>query len=89
MKDRTTPGTLADVARRILDADRKYRETEKALRSLYVLEAVIKNGGNQRKAALAIGIHRLTIQNSLRSLGMTGMEVRKIAKFIQEKNANS
>lgn len=90
MKDRSTTGTLADVARRILASDRTYKETERHLRGLYVLEVLVKNGGNQCKAAESIGISRGTVRRILRSLGMSGVGVQRIAKFIQEKaNANS
>lgn len=89
LKERAIEGTLANVARRILASDKTYQETEKNLRAMYVLEAVIKNGGNQKQAAISIGVCQHAVLRSLRSMGMTGRDVRKIAKFIQEKNANS
>lgn len=84
LKDRSTPGTLADLARRILDSDQKYKETESTLRKMYVLEAVVKNGGDQVKAAEQLGISRMTVQRVLRSLGMMSQDVHAVAKHLQE-----
>lgn len=85
MKDRTTPGTEAHLARRILASARSYRETETNLRKMYVLEAVMKNGGSQKRAAEAIGVSGNTVNRILQSLGMTAADVRRAAKFLQER----
>lgn len=83
MQNRETPGTLADVARRVLEKDAKYREVERTLQSMYVLEALMKHGGHQQKAAKAIGITRHTMRLKMRAIGITGAEVRAIVKRMQ------
>lgn len=84
MAKRKKRGTLANIARRILESDRTYTETEKYLRSLYMLEAVIKSGGSRKKAAESLGVAQSTIRSSMKSLGIRVVQVREIAKEIKE-----
>jgi hypothetical protein len=62
-------GTLAEMARRMVEKDAVYRETEKQLRRLYTLEMLIKHG-NLQAAADAIGVTTMTIYRTLRPLTM-------------------
>ena len=79
IKDRNTPGKLADIARRMLENDIKYREAEKTLQSMCVLEALIRHEGNQQKAAESIGISRTVVWRTMRSLGLTSKDIRRVA----------
>lgn len=84
VENRKTPGTLADVARRVLESDAKYREIEKTLQRMYVLEALMRHGGNQTRAAEAIGVDRHTVQRTLRSMGLSGDDVCRVAQRLGE-----
>jgi len=83
IRSRETPGTIANGARRILESGKTYRATEKMIRSMYILEALMKHGGNQGLAAKAIGVTPGTVQRVLRSLGLRCSDVRRIAGHIQ------
>lgn len=83
IKDRSTPGKLADIARRILENDSKYRDVEKTLQSMYVLEALIRHGGNQQQAAKAIGVCPHTVQRTLRSLRLSAKDIRRVATHLR------
>lgn len=80
---RKVPGTLADVARRVLDADEKYRDVEKTLLSMYVLEALIRHG-DQRRAAEAIGVSCGTVKRVLRAMKLSAVDVRRVARQLRE-----
>lgn len=84
MAKRKKKGTLADIARRILASERTYADTERYLRALYMLEAVIQNGGSRTKAAESLGVAQSTIRLSMKLLGIRVMQVREIAKAIKE-----
>jgi DNA-binding NtrC family response regulator len=81
-KKRKQPGTLADIARRILERDRPYKEAEWSLRQLYTLEALIRNDCDQQATADALGVSRVTVCRTISPLGMA--DVRKAAKAIKE-----
>lgn len=83
MQNRETPGTLAHVAKRILESDKTYKATEQTIRSMYVLEALVKHDGNQQRAARAIGVNPQTVRRVLRGLRITGEQVRIVAKHLQ------
>ena len=83
IKQRTIPGTIADLARRILESDDKYRAAERTLRSMYVLEALAKNGGSQQRAAAAIGVSTMTIKRVVRGLSLTATDIRRVAKHLE------
>lgn len=85
LRDRKTKGTLAEMARRILASDRSYRETEVLLRRMYVLEALVRHGGNHVHTAKALGVHRLTIGRVLKDLGVGAEDVCAIAKHLSRK----
>jgi transcriptional regulator with GAF, ATPase, and Fis domain len=87
LKQRETPGTIADVARRVLESDAKYRAVEKTLQSMYVLEALMKHGGNQTAAAKAIGVTNKTVNCIARSLGLTSKDLRATAERLRSANA--
>lgn len=86
IESRGTPGTLADMARRIVSGDKKYGDVENILRNLYVLEAVIRHG-SQEKAAVAIGIHRNTVSRAMVAMGVRMSHIRKIAKKLPDASA--
>lgn len=83
IKDRATPGKLADVARRILENDSKYRDVAKTLQSMYILEALIKYGGNQQQAAKAIGVSGQKVNRVVRALKLTATDVKRIAMHVR------
>ena len=76
---------MADVARRILEGERTYMETERTLRALCSLEATIREGGNQRAASRLIGLSKQTIQRDMRSLGLDHEMLRKMAFRVKSK----
>jgi DNA-binding NtrC family response regulator len=80
MESRDKAGTLANVARRVLESDVKYRDVERTLQSMYVLEAMIRSGGRQRKAAETIGVSAMTVKRVLRGMSIKAADVRKIAE---------
>jgi DNA-binding NtrC family response regulator len=86
MENREQPGTLAHTARRILENDKAYRDAEKTLRSMYVLEALIKSRGNQRQAARDIGVSWQTVRRILRSMKITGADIRKLSEHLRERS---
>jgi DNA-binding NtrC family response regulator len=81
VKKRKQRGTLADIARRIVENDRPYKEAEWSLRQMHTLEALIANGCDQQKAADALGISRATICRIISPLGMS--DVRRAAKAVR------
>ncbi len=83
IQSRQTPGTLADVARRALENDRSYRDVERTLQSMYVLEALIRHDGDQQKAAEAIGVHRMTVNRVIRGMNLTAVDIRKVVRRMQ------
>ncbi|MFP5277002.1 MAG: helix-turn-helix domain-containing protein [Acidobacteriota bacterium] len=83
LKSRDTPGTLADVARRVLEGNAKYREVEKTLQSMYVLEALLKHKGHQQRTADAIGVTRETVKRTMRAMGVKASDIRALTKFIE------
>lgn len=83
IESRTRPGTLADVARRVLESDKKYRDVEKTLQGMFVLEAVIKCGGNQILASQAIGVSRNTVNRALREMNLSASDVRRLIKHMR------
>jgi DNA-binding NtrC family response regulator len=83
IKDRSTKGTLANMARRILASDRAYRATELRLRQMYVFEALLQNDGNHERTAEKLGLHRNTIGRTLKALGIASTDVREIAKALR------
>ena len=84
IEQRKQPGTLAEVAKRILDEDRAYIETEKTLRALCSLEAIIRSGGNQSAAARKIGLSLHTVQRDMRGLGADSKTLRRLARHVAE-----
>lgn len=82
LESRNKPGSLANMARRILAGDRKYRDAESTLRRLYILEAVVRFG-SQGKAAAAIGMHRNQISQAILALGIPRYEIGQIVKRVQ------
>jgi DNA-binding MarR family transcriptional regulator len=74
-------GTLADIARRIVESDKAYKEAEWSFRQMHTLEALIKNGCDQQKTADALGVHRYTIGRIIAPLNMS--DVRAAAKAIK------
>jgi len=87
IEHRRTPGTLADVARRILENDSKYRDVERTLLSMYILEARIRHGSIPNTAE-AIGVSTMTIKRVMRSMNIRTPEIRRIARQIKRSNAN-
>lgn len=85
MRDRRIRGTLADTARRVLASDMSYQQAEERLRQLYVLEALIAHSGSHEATANALEVHRHTIGRTIKALGLTADDVRKIASRIKEK----
>jgi hypothetical protein len=81
ISSREKPGTLEDMARRILACDRRYEDVERRLRNLYMLEAVVRFGG-QNKAAEAIGVHRNTVSRALLKVGIKMHDIRKMARHL-------
>lgn len=79
MREREEAGTLADVARRILEGERTYMETERTLRALCSLEATVREGGNQQAASRLVGLSIHTIQRDMRSLGMDAATLKKLS----------
>lgn len=75
-------GTLADMARRMVESDTAYQETERQLRRLYTLEVLIKNGCNLQIAAEVIGVTKMTLYRTLRPLVMA--DVIAAAKAMKE-----
>lgn len=84
LKDRSEKGTLAAMARRMAASGLRYEETGKHFRALFVLEVLVRNGGNQSRTALALGISRNKINRVLRSIGVAGKDVRALARSIEE-----
>jgi transcriptional regulator of acetoin/glycerol metabolism len=87
MRDRDKPGTLAHLARRILDGERSYAGTEKTLRALCLLEAIVREGGNQRAAARTLGLSRETVRRDMRQFGFDGQTLRALAMHIKKSGA--
>lgn len=89
IKSRESKGALAEVARRILESDRKYKDVEKTLQGMYVLEALIKHDGNQQRAAAAIGVSRETVKRAIRSMNLKAADIRAIVEHTRSANAGA
>lgn len=85
VKKRKQKGTLADIARRIVERDRPYREAVRSLQQLCALESLIKTGFDQQKTAEMLGVSPRTIVRIISPLGMA--EARRAAKAIRQEEA--
>jgi DNA-binding NtrC family response regulator len=83
MESRQKPGTIADVARRALASKANYSAVEKTFKKMYVLEALVQNGGSQQKTAVAIGVHPQTVNRVVRSLMLTAEDVQRLAERLR------
>lgn len=81
--DRTS---LAWMARQLWMSGHKYSELEIRLRQEYIVEALIANGGNQRKTAQILGIHYNTVYRAVRMIGISITDVQEMAKAAKESN---
>jgi len=82
LQDRMTHGTVAALARQMVATGRNYERLEQRLRQFYVLEAVIRNSGDQRRTATELGMSRHSVMRILRDLGLKCADVRALAKQI-------
>lgn len=82
LQDRNTTGTVADLAKRMVGAGKRYAGLESRLRQCYVLEALMRHGGDQTRTADALGVTRHTIRRIVRSLGVRSADLRALAKEI-------
>jgi hypothetical protein len=82
-KDREQRGTLADVARRMLERDLPYAEIERWFRGFYMLEALLANDGDYGRAASDIGVCRHTISRALKEIGLGIKDVRAVVAHIR------
>jgi DNA-binding NtrC family response regulator len=83
MKDRSTHGTLANAARRILNIDPRLKEAKRTFHKMCALEALLRSGGNQEEAANALGVTTHTVQRAVRSLGISASDFSKVAKVLK------
>lgn len=88
IEKRSEAGTLANVARRVLEKDAKYKDVERTLQNFYVLEALIRHDGNQRRTAEAIGVSHMTVHRVLSGMQLTAADVKQLSRRLQgEANA--
>lgn len=83
IKARGTPGTKEHLARRIAARSSDYATAEE-VRQLFVLETLVKCNGKHEATAVALKIHRHTIQRALRALGLTSEQVKVLAKQLNK-----
>jgi hypothetical protein len=89
IRERKKSDTPAGFARRILASERTYRETEKNLRKMYVLEAVIRAGGNQKQASIDIGVCQHVVLRTMRSLGMASEDIHQLVALLRGNDAKA
>lgn len=75
---------MPEMARQMLRTGRKYEEMEKGLRQLFMLEALLENGGDQIRTATALGVSYQTVRRIVRSLGLKATQLRELARQIGE-----
>lgn len=78
LQDRNTKGTLPAMARKMLRSGEPYQSLERQLRGLYVLEALLANGGDQKQTADALGVSHMTIKRAMRSFGLRATDVHRL-----------
>ncbi len=82
-QDRHRAGTLADLARRMYQANLTLMDASMRLRNCYALEALMANEGVQTKAAQSLGCHRNQLRQMVKRLGITPQQVRLVAKALK------
>jgi transcriptional regulator with GAF, ATPase, and Fis domain len=82
-RDRHSAGTLADVARRMYQANLTLMDASARLRNCYALEALMANEGIQTKAAQSLGCHRNQLRQMVKMLGITTQQIRLIARALK------
>ena len=83
IESRQKPGTIADVARRLVDSSSNYGDVEKAFRTLFILEALVRHGGEPQPTAAAIGVHPMTVKRVVWSLGISEKDVQRLAERLR------
>jgi transcriptional regulator with GAF, ATPase, and Fis domain len=82
-RDRHRTGSLADVARRMYQANLTLTDAATRLKNCYALEALMANEGIQTKAAESLGCHRNQLRQMVRRLGTTTQHIRLVAKALK------
>lgn len=82
-RDRHRTGTLADVARRMYQANLTLLDASTRLRNCFALEALMANEGIQTKASESLGCHRNQLRQMVKSLGVSTQQIRLIAKALK------
>lgn len=82
-RDRHRNGTLADVARRMYQANLTWMDASTRLRNCFALEALMANEGIQTKAALSLGCHRNQLRQMMKRLGISTQQIRLIARALK------
>jgi transcriptional regulator with GAF, ATPase, and Fis domain len=88
-RDRHRAGTLADVARRMYQANLTLIDASARLRNCYALEALMANEGIQTKAAQSLGCHRNQLRQMVKRLGVSTQQIRLIAKALKALRAKA
>jgi transcriptional regulator with GAF, ATPase, and Fis domain len=81
--DRHRAGTLAEVARRMYQANLTLVDASARLRNCYALEALMANEGIQTKAAQSLGCHRNQLRQMVTRLGISTKQIRLVAKALK------
>jgi transcriptional regulator with GAF, ATPase, and Fis domain len=84
IESRQTPGTVADLARRLLaDGTFGYAILERDFRESLILEALVLNKGNQEAAARAIGVHPQTVSRVMDTFEVSVRRIRRLAQSLR------
>lgn len=82
-RDRHRTGSLADVARRMYQANLTWMDASARLKNCFALEALMANEGIQTKAAESLGCHRNQLRQMIKRLGISTPQIRLIAKALK------
>ena len=89
IESRDEAGTLANVARRVIEKDATYKSVERTLQHLFVLEALFRNDWNLTRTAKAIGVSTMTIRRALRAMGIKPADIPRIAQRMGRADAGT
>lgn len=82
-RNRRRNGSLADLARRMYEANLTLEEAFERFQECFVLEALMANEGVQLRAARTLGCHRNQLRMKIRSLGLSTRSIRHVARALK------